>query len=79
MVFLEDSAACLFASFLEKDAMYLFIPLKRGWMRVVFLVQKKNTQTEPPPPENRKKGLPLPENNKYGFPLENTNKTKKIQ
>ena len=31
MVFLEDSAACLYASFLEKDATYLFIPLKRGW------------------------------------------------
>jgi len=31
MVFLEDSAACLCASFLEKGAIYVFIPLKRRW------------------------------------------------
>jgi hypothetical protein len=31
MVFLEDSAACLYACFLENDAIYSFIPLKRGW------------------------------------------------
>jgi len=35
MVFLEDSAACLYASFLEKDAIYLFIPLKRWWYSLV--------------------------------------------
>jgi len=35
MVFIEDSAACLYASFLDKDAIYLFIPLKRGWYSLV--------------------------------------------
>jgi len=35
MVFLEDSAACLYATFPEKDAIYLFIPLKRGWYSLV--------------------------------------------
>jgi hypothetical protein len=29
--------------------------------RVVFLAQKKITQTEPPPPENRKLGLAVQE------------------
>ena len=29
MAFLEDSAACLYASFLEKDAIYLVILLMR--------------------------------------------------
>ena len=29
--------------------------------RMVFLAQKKTTQTEPPPPENRKLGLAVQE------------------
>ena len=56
--FRDHSAACLYASFLEKDAIYLFIPLKKS---VVFLAQKKTTQTEPPPPENWKIGLTVQE------------------
>ena len=35
--FRDHSAACLYASFLEKDAIYLFIPLKRGYFERVFL------------------------------------------
>ena len=35
--------------------------------RVVFLAQKKITQTEPPPPENRKLGLAVQEIKKIGF------------
>jgi len=63
--FRDHSAACLYASFLEKDAIHLFIPLKRGWYS--FLAQKKTTQTEPPPPENRKLGLTVQEIKRIGF------------
>ena len=35
--------------------------------RMVFLAQKKTTQTEPPPPENRKLGLAVQEIKKIGF------------
>ena len=35
--------------------------------RMVFLAQKKTTQTEPPPAENRKLGLAVQEIKKNGF------------
>jgi hypothetical protein len=44
MVFLEDSAACLYASFLEKDAIYLLIPLKRGLYYFVIRKLHKHIQ-----------------------------------
>ena len=34
---------------------------------MVFLAQKKTTQTEPPPPENRKLGLAVQEIKNIGF------------
>ena len=59
--FRDHSAACLYASFLEKDAIYYIIFVHSFEKRVVFLAQKKITQTEPPPPENRKLGLAVQE------------------
>jgi hypothetical protein len=42
--------------------------------RVVFLAQKKTTQTEPPPPENRKLGLAVQQIKKKWFPPQPTPK-----
>ena len=72
--FRDHSAACLYASFLEKDAIYLFIPLKKK--RVAFLAQKKTTQAEPPPPENWKLGLTVQEIKKIDFHPSQPKKTK---
>ena len=46
--------------------------------RVVFLAQKKTTQTEPPPPENRKFGLAVQEIKKNWFPPQPTQKNEII-
>ena len=55
----DHSAACLYASFLEKDAICLFIPLKRGWFSL--LSRKLHCTNRAPPPENRKLGLTVQE------------------
>ena len=49
-----------------KQMQYCYIPL------VTLLVQKKNTQTGPPPPEKRKYGLPPLENKQYSGTLVQT-------
>ena len=74
--FRDHSAACLYANFLERMQYIIFVHSFEN--RMVFLAQKKTTQTEPPPPENRKLGLAVQEILKKWFPPQPTQKNEII-